>query len=158
MDVERIDLPGELAAGLAQGSSPFTWASSVGFQRTFGDLKYWSIQGEFFYHDAGTADPATYPLLFLSGSFTPFYLGKYYSYAGLTRSHLFVDGVSATLGGFANFSDGSYMARLSSAFDVPGLVPFTVALSYAGGGANKEFTWFVGDRSLSLDVQVRFSF
>jgi hypothetical protein len=153
-----FDVYGELAAAFAQGASPFTWASSVGFQRTLGDLKYWSIQGEFFTNSAGTEDPGTYPLLLLSGSFTPFYLGKYYAYAGLTRTHLFVEGVSATLAGFANFSDASYLARLSTTIDVPRLVPFTVALSYAGGGPDREFTWFVGDRSLSLDIQVRVSF
>jgi hypothetical protein len=41
---------------------------------------------------------------------------------------------------------------------VPKLVPFIFALSYAGGGANKEFTYFVGDGSLSADLQIRFSF
>jgi hypothetical protein len=153
-----FDVYGELAAAPAAGSDPFTWASSVGFQRTFGDLGYWSIQGEVFSNDAGTADPGTYPQLVLDGSFTPFYLGKLYGYAGMTRTHLFMDGVSAGIAGFANFSDGSWLARLSATFDVPGLVPFTLAVSYAGGGANREFTWFVGDRSLSVDVQIRFSF
>jgi hypothetical protein len=153
-----FDVYGELAVGFPQGSDPLTWATSVGFQRTLGELGYWAVQGEFFYNDAGTADWETYPDLLLSGSFTPFYLGKYYAYAGLTRSHLFIDGVSATLAGFANFSDGSYLARLSTAFDLPGLVPFSFAFSYAGGGPDKEFTWFVGDRSLSLDIRIRFSF
>jgi hypothetical protein len=153
-----FDVYGELAAGFPQRGDPLTWASSVGFQRTLGELGYWAVQGEFFYNDAGTADAGTYPALLLGGSFTPFYLGQYYAYAGLTRSHLFIDGVSATIAGFANFSDGSYLARLSAAFDVPGLVPFSLALSYAGGGPDKEFTWFVGDRSLSLDIQIRVSF
>jgi hypothetical protein len=153
-----FDVYGELAAAFPQGGVPLTWAASVGFQRTLGDLGYWRIQGEFFTNSAGTADAGTYPQLLLNGSFIPFYLGKYYAYAGLTRSHLFADGVSATLAGFMNFSDGSWLARLSATFDVPRLVPFAFALSYAGGGANREFTWFVGDRSISADIQVRFSF
>jgi hypothetical protein len=153
-----FDVYGELSAAFPQGSAPFTWASSVGFQRTLGELSYWSIQGEFFYNDAGTTDSSSYPQKILSSSFTPFYLGKLYAYAGVTRTHLFTDGVSASLAGFANFSDGSFLARVSTTIDVPKLVPFTFALSYAGGGANKEFTWFVGDNSVSADIQIRFSF
>jgi hypothetical protein len=153
-----FDVYGECAAGFAQGSYPFTWASSLGFQRTMGELRYWTLQGEVFYNDAGTADTSLYPLQVSNGTFAPFYVGKAYAYLGLTRVHLFVDGVSGTLAGFVNFSDGSYLARLSSTIDVPKLVPFTVALSYAGGGSGKEFTYFIGDRSISLDVQVRISF
>jgi hypothetical protein len=153
-----FDVYGELAAGFPQGSYPFTWASSVGFQRTMGELKYWTLQGELFYNDAGTADTGSYGTLVASRTFIPFYVGRTYAYLGLTRAHLFIDGMSGTLAGFVNVSDGSYLARLSSTIDVPKLVPFTVALSYAGGGPNREFTYFVGDRSLSLDMQIRVSF
>jgi hypothetical protein len=49
----------------------------------------------------------------LKGSkFTPLYLGKCAAYAALTRTHLFIDGVRATLAGFANFSDSSYLLLL----------------------------------------------
>jgi hypothetical protein len=156
--VLATDVYGEVMTAFADGSHSFTWASSVGFQKTLGELRYWTLQGELFYNDAGTADISAYPTLLAARAFVPFYVGKLYAYLGLTRAHLFADGVSGTLGGFVNFSDGSYLARLSSTIDVAKLVPFTVSLSYAGGGPNREFTWFVGDRSLSLDVQVRISF
>jgi hypothetical protein len=153
-----FDVYGELAAAFPYDSYSLTYAASTGFQRTLGELGYWSIQGEFFFNDAGTADTAAYPLLLTSGTFVPFYVGKYYAYAGITRSHLFVDGLSATLAGFMNFSDLSYLVRLSAAVDVPKLVPFTVSLSYSGGGKEKELTYFTGDGAVSADIQVRFEF
>jgi hypothetical protein len=153
-----FDVYGELAAALPYDASSLTFASSIGFQRALGELSYWSIQGEFFYNDAGTTDASTYPAMITARTFIPFYVGKFYAYAGVTRSHLFIDGVSASLSGFGNFSDSSFLLRLSTTIDLPKLVPFTFAVSYAGGGANREFTYFVGNNSLSADLQVRFSF
>ena len=150
-----FDVYGELAAALPYDASSSTFASSIGFQRFLGELSYWSIQGEFFYNGAGTTDTLG---MINAKTFTPFYAGTYYAYAGITRSHLFIDGVSASLSSFANLSDSSLLLRLSTTIDLPKLVPFTFAISYAGGGANREFTYFVGNNSLSADLQVRFSF
>ena len=58
-----FDVYGEIAAGVPIGSASFTWASSQGLQRTFGDLSYWSVAGEFYYNDSGTSDTAGYPAL-----------------------------------------------------------------------------------------------
>jgi len=41
---------------------------------------------------------------------------------------------------------------------VPGLVPFTFALSWAGGGDGKEFTYFTGNNSLSAELRVSYEF
>jgi len=41
-------------------------------------------------------------------------------------------------GGFANFSDLSFLARLSTSVRVPGLVPFTFALSWAGAATGRS--------------------
>jgi hypothetical protein len=153
-----FDVYGEAAAAFPYDSYALTYAGSVGFQRTLDELGYWSIQGEFFHDEAGTEDSAAYPLLAAGGKFIPFYVGKNYAYAGISRSHIMVDGVSAALSGFANLSDLSWLARLSATIDLPELVPFTFSVRYAGGGAGKEFTWFTGDGSLSANLQIRFEF
>ncbi len=153
-----FDLYGELSAGIPTGGSAFTWASSVGFQRTFGELSYWSVAGELFYNDAGTSDVSSYPALAAAQLFTPFYVGKLYSYAALTRKHLFVDGVSATIAGFVDVSDQSFLSRLSTSIDLPRVPPFTFSLSWAGGGANKAFTYITGNNSLTAELQVRVEF
>jgi hypothetical protein len=152
------DVYGELAMAFPYDSYDFTYSWSLGFQRTLGELSYWSIAGEFYFNDAGTADTTSYPSLAALQRLTPFYLGKYYAYASLTRTHLFVDGVSATLAAFANLSDLSCLARLSASFSLPQIVPFTVSLSWSGGGEGKEFTYFTGNNSLALDLQVRLEF
>jgi hypothetical protein len=153
-----FDTYGALALALPQDGYSFTYSYSLGASRVFGELKYWTIQGEFFYNDAGIEETARYPALLMAGSFTPFYLGKTYGYAGITNSHVFIDGISATLAGFMNLSDKSYVIRLSSSLDVPRLIPFTASVSYAGGGAGREFTYFTGDKSLTAALQVRFEF
>jgi hypothetical protein len=153
-----FDVYGELAAAFPYGSYDFTWAGSGGFQRTLGDLGYWSIAGEFFYNAAGTADTATYQNLIDTKTFTPLYIGQYYGYASITRSHLLVDGVSAALSWFMNFSDNSWQGSLSTSVNVPSLVPFTVSIRCNGGGSGKEFTFLTGDGAVSADLQVRFEF
>ena len=70
------------------------------------------------------------------------------------RSHLGVDGVSVTLAGFTDLSDGSFLARMSTSLAVPGVPPLSFALSWAGGGANKAFTYVTGNNSLTADLQI----
>ena len=76
----------------------------------------------------------------------------------VTRTHIGVDGISATLSGFANFSDLSFLARLSTSINLPRLVPFTFSVSWAGGGADREFTYFAGNNSLTAELRVSFEF
>ena len=153
-----FDLYGEAAAAFPYGSYGLAWAADAGFQRTLGDLGYWSIAGEFFYNSAGISDTSQYPMMLLAQTFIPLYVGRYYAYASLTRSHVGIDGISASLAGFANLSDMSYQVRGSLSVAVASLVPFSIGLSYAGGGNGKEFTLLAGDGALSIDLQVRFEF
>jgi hypothetical protein len=88
--------------------------------------------------------PASYPAQVIAGDLTPFYVGKYYAYAVVTRTNLGRDGISATLAAFANISDLSFLARP---------MPFTFALSWAGGGEGKELTYFAEDNSLSVELR-----
>ena len=143
-----FDVYGEFAAGLPSGSYSATWSSSLGFQKTLGELSYWNVAGELFVNGSASSDTSAYP----------FYVGKYYAFASLTRTHLFMDGLSSTLAGFMDMSDTSFLARLSTTADVPGLAPFTFNLSWAGGGDRKAFTWFTGNNSLTAEIQVRVEF
>ncbi len=153
-----FDVYGELAVGFPYSAYDLSVASSLGIQRSFGELSYWTVSAEAFVNSAGTGDTSSYPALLAAGDFTPFYVGKYYAYAALTRTHLFVDGVSATLSGFVNFSDLSFLLRLSTGFSIARLVPFKFGISWAGGGAGKEFTYFPGDNALSADLRISFEF
>jgi len=153
-----FDIYGELAAAFPTSGNSFSWATSVGFQKTLGELSYWSISGETYYGSAGTSDTSTYPGLAASQTFNPLYVGSLYASAALTRTHLFVDGVSASLAGFADFSDASFLARLSTSIHVPGVPPFMFNLSWAGGGPNKAFTYFSGDNSLTAELQMLVQF
>jgi hypothetical protein len=152
------DVYGELAAAIPTPSASFSWSTSAGFQKTLGELSYWSVSGELYYGSTGTSDTGTYPGLAAAQMFNPFYVGSLYAYAALTRTHIFIDGVSMSLAGFADFSDASFLARLSTTFDVPGVPPFTFNLTWAGGGPNKAFTYFSGNNSLTAELQLRVQF
>jgi hypothetical protein len=150
-----FDVYGELGLAFPDEGEDFSYTYSIGLQRTLGELDYWSVATEFFANSAGSTDTEA---LILADDFTPLYAGKYYAYAAVTRTNLGRDGISATLAGFANFSDLSFLARLSTSIRLPRLVPFTFALSWAGGGDRKEFTYFAGDNSLSTELRVSYEF
>jgi hypothetical protein len=152
------DLYGEAALALPHGGDELACAFSTGLQRTFGDLKDWSLQGELFYNSAGEPDETAYPALVSTGKFVPFYVGRLYAYAGLTKQNLVGTVLDGTLSGFMNISDLSYSLSLKGSFDIPRVIPFSVSLGYTGGGAGKEFTYYTGDNGLSASVQVRFEF
>jgi len=153
-----FDVYGEAAATIPTASASFTWATSAGLQRTLGELSYWSVAAELYYDSSGTSDITSYPVRAAAQSFDPFYLGQWYTYAALTRSHAGMDGVSVSLAGFADWSDGSFLAQLSTSVDVPRLPPFTIAVDWSGGGTGKAFTYLVGNNSLTLELQVKASF
>ncbi len=130
----------------------------MGAQRAFGELGYWSLRAELYYNDAGSTATTVSPSLAAAGTFSPFYAGALYSYAALTRAHLFADGVSATLAGFVDFSDLSFLSRFSTTIGVPGIPSFTFSLGWAGGGANKASTYITGNDSLSADLRMKVEF
>jgi hypothetical protein len=153
-----FDVYGEGALTADFPTEAMDWAASVGLQRSFGELKDWSIQAEAFYQSAGQADTSAYPAPGIPGWFTPLYLGRWYAYAALGKENLFADFLDATLSGLMNISDLSYTIRLAATFDPAGFIPFTFTLSYLGGGSGKEFTWYTGGNALSASLEVRFVF
>ena len=153
-----LDVYAEAALTVDFPAETTDYAFSIGFQRSFGELKDWTVSGEMFYNSAGNTDESDYAALLLAGQFTPLYLGQWYAYAGLTKQNLFADFLDATLSGFLNASDLSYAVKLAATFDLPRFIPFTVSLGYNGGGADKEFTWFSGDNAVNASLQLRFEF
>ena len=153
-----FDAYGEAALIVDFPAEAVDWAASVGLQRSFGELKDWSVQAEAFYQSAGQPDESGYPAPGTPGWFTPLYLGSWYAYAALGKENLFADFLDATLSGLVNLSDLSYTVRLAAAFDPVAFLPFTFTLSWLGGGADREFTWYTGGNALSASVEVRFEF
>jgi hypothetical protein len=140
-----FDVYGEAALTANFPSETQDYAVSAGLQRSFGDLKEWSVQAEAYYQSAGQPS-------------TPFYEGQWYAFAALTKQKLLADFLDVTLSGFLNASDLSYLLRLAAAFDPAGVIPFTFTVGYAGGGAGKEFTAYSGGNAFSASLQVRFEF
>jgi len=158
--VLATDVYGELAFALPSPSKDFSYASSLGFQRTLGELKDWNLQGEFFYNSLGQEDSSSYatPANFTAGGYVPFYVGQMYAYAGITKQDLIGTFLDGTLSGFMNISDLSYTVNLKGSFDISKMIPFSLSLGYGGGGEGKEFTVFSGDNALSLTAQVSFEY
>ncbi len=145
---------GELALLFPYNSYSWSYASSLGLSRSLGELKRWRLQGELFYNSKGTDVTSDYPAMIADNAFVPLYVGKIYGYASLSKTQFLTSFLDLTVSGISNFSDGSYQAKLSSKFSIPNIVPFTLAVSYNGGGSGKEFTYFSGNNALVFDLQV----
>ena len=148
---------GEAAWAPAYDSGEASLAASLGFSRALGDLKRWTLGAEFFYNSAG-ADRTGQYVAPPPDWYAPLYLGEYYGYASLQAKELFSPSLATSLSVLANLSELSYTVKASESFDFPRSLPFTLSLSYSGGGAGKEFTWASGDDSLALSFEVRAEF
>lgn len=160
--VLATDVYGELALYFPYGSYDFSYAYSLGWQRTLGELKKWTLQGEFFYNSAGEPDNSRYssatPASFIADGFVPLYVGQMYAYLSLAKQDLIGTFLDGTLYGIMNISDLSYTVRLKGSFDIIKFIPFSITLAYNGGGGSKEFTVLTGDNGLSVTLEVRFEF
>ncbi|WP_455381062.1 hypothetical protein [Salinispira pacifica] len=153
-----VNLYGELAAAFAYGGYDFEYSYSLGFSRAFGELKHWTLQGEFFYNSAGTGDTGSYPAMVAAGTFSPLYVGQVYGYAALSKDQFLADFLKVTLSGLLDASDMSFQSKLRSDFTIPGFVPFSATLGFNGGGAGRALTYFSGNNALTLDLQVLVQF
>ncbi|MDP2790726.1 MAG: hypothetical protein Q8O15_03105 [Rectinemataceae bacterium] len=149
---------GEVAFLPAYDAYDFSWSAAAGIERKLGDLKKVTASGEFFYNSLGEDDESGYTALILAKAFSPTYVGKYYGYFGLNWDDLFSPDLSTSVSLLANFSDGSVSARLTENVALKGIPPFSVILGWTGGGANKAFTYYSGDSTLSLTLQSRIEF
>jgi len=85
-------------------------------------------------------------------------MGQFYGYAALQASKFPADPVTSSLSGLANLSDRSFTISLTEAFAFQNAVPFSVKLSWSGGGADKEFTWATSNNALAISFNVRADF
>jgi hypothetical protein len=145
---------GELALAPAYSGYGSWSMASLGFSRALGDLKRWTISGEGFYNSGGSDLSGNYAAM----AAAPLYVGEWYAYAALSANELLSSDLATTISGLMNFSDDSFMVKLQEDFSFPRAVPFSLALSYFGGGAGKELTAVSGDNSLSITVQTRIVF
>ncbi|MCX7024471.1 MAG: hypothetical protein NT080_07615 [Spirochaetes bacterium] len=129
-------------------------AASLGFSRALDELKRWTLSGEGYYDSRGSDRTGAYD----AGTYLPLYSGEAYAYLALTADELFSNKLSTMFSGIANLSDASFSLKLSENADLSGSPPFTVSLSYNGGGEEKEFTSLAGNNSLGLTIQSRMEF
>ncbi len=138
-----------------------SFLASLGFFRSLGELKRWTVSSETFYNSRGK-DLSGYDAVRIKtlskDETTPLYQGELYTYLALSADKLFSDSLSTTVSAIVNFSDASYTIKLAEGVAFPRAVPFTASISYVGGGKNKEFTRFVSDGALSLSLTTRIEF
>ena len=152
---------GELALKPEYDDYAYSAQASVGFSRSLGELKLWTLSGEGFYNSGGQDLSGTTVaglLLLPSDETRVLYQGEFYAYAALSAAELFSPSLTTSLSGIVNLSDVSYQLTLSEAFSFPRAVPFTLSVTYAGGGADKEFTRFAGDQAFSVSASTRVEF
>lgn len=158
---------GEFALKPGYDDYAYSAQASLGFSRSLGELKLWTLSGEGFYNSAGQ-DLGGYSVTDLvlavnsaslaSDATRALYQGEFYAYAALSAAELFSPSLSTSFSGIVNLSDGSYRLTLSESFSFPRAVPFTLSVTYAGGGADKEFTRYAGDQALSVQLSTRVEF
>jgi len=139
----------------------YSMQASIGFSRTLGELKLWTLSAEGFYNSSGqdlTGYSAFSIMSLPLAERTPLYQGKLYAYAALAASELFSPSLSTTLSVISNLSDYSYSIKLAESFSFPRAVPFSLSVSYSGGGEEKEFTRYSGEGAMSVSVSTRLEF
>lgn len=143
------------------GAEPSVQASA-GFTRALGELKRWTVSAEGFFNSRGSdrtgLSALELAILPADERPAPLYEGVRYVNASIQADELFSPDLTTALSVTANLTDFSYLAKLSETVALPRAVPFTFALSYAGGGADKEFTRYAGDGALAASLSVRIEF
>lgn len=128
--------------------------TSLGFSKSFGEFKYWTLRGEFFFNSNGYESDAPYSYLIAENLFTPLYMGKLYGYLSLTRSNLFTQNISGTSALLINVLDTSFDLYTTLSFNFPNLIPYNIRLSITGGEDEKEFTFWKG-QAVTLSVYTK---
>ncbi len=153
---------GETALAPGYESYGRTFQAALGFSRALGELKRWTLSAEGFYNSTGadrtglTAE--SWLALDESARPAPLYEGRFYAYAALASARLGSPYLSGKVYAIANLDDGSFVLRAATSFGFPRSVPFTLELSYSGGGGNKEFTRFPGNGALGAALSTKIAF
>jgi hypothetical protein len=146
---------GEAALEPAYSAYSESFSASLGLSRALGDLKRWTLSAEGFYESTGS-DYTGQGLLM--SALPPLYMGRAYGFLSLKADELLSRYLNCNLYALVNLSDLSYSLSLEGDFSFPRSPPFSLILSYAGGGAYKEFTFVAGDRSLSVTARTLIEF
>ena len=135
---------------------------SLGFSRSLGDLKRWTISAEGFFNSKGhDYSGYSYENLLLSvpaENRVPLYGGRWYAYAAVSADKLFSDYLATTLSALGNIEERSYQLKASESVSLPKIVPVTVDVAYAGGGGEREFTRIEGNNSISVTLSTTLEF
>lgn len=152
---------GEFALKPGYDDYAYSALASVGFSRSLGELKLWTLSGEGFYNSAGqdlSGYTATTIKTLPSDQRQSLYQGEFYGYAALAADEFLSKSLSTTVKALVNLTELSYRLTLSESFSFPRAVPFSLSLAYDGGGADKEFTRSTGDGALSVQLSTRVEF
>lgn len=111
----RLATPGVLASYEAYQPGGFRPAVTAGasWSYKYSDEDTFTIGAEYAFDDNGYAGPALYPVLFATGAFTPFYVGRHYAgvWFLLPKPGSWND-TTITLSTLGNLSDRSFITRL----------------------------------------------
>jgi hypothetical protein len=152
---------GEAAATASDGDEDAYYRTALGFSRSLDDLKRWTLSAEGFFNSAGedlTGYSAAEMAVLPAERKASLYQGRWYAYASVSGEEFPFPNITATLTTLANLTDGSYSVKLSGYFEIPRAVPFTLALAYAGGGDEREFTRYGGNGTLALTASTKLEF
>jgi hypothetical protein len=144
-----FDLWAEYGMDLPVYGYGFSWAASLGTEKTFGQDSEWRVRAEGFANSRGKDDAE----LAASAVFVPYYLGKYYVYLYGAREKLFGGSSVISLSGIMNLSDLSFIASAGLALKLPSLIPLNFTVRYNGGQAGREFTQRTAGAAWSLGIQ-----
>jgi hypothetical protein len=147
-NVLGFDLWGEYGATLPVNDYTYSWAASLGGEKSVGDF---TLRFEGFENPDGKADTE------LTGQvlakFTPFRWGQQYVFASLSKTKLLTDAIDGSVSTIANLSDLSYTATASLSVHLPKTLPFSLSVGYNGGPTNREFTLRTPPGSFTLSLK-----
>jgi hypothetical protein len=135
--------------------------ASLGFSRSLGDLKRWTVSAEGFFNSKGhdySGYSSTEMMTVPAENKIPLYGGRWYAYAAIAADKLFSDYLATTLSSLGNVEERTYRLKASESVSLPKVVPFTVDVAYAGGGSNREFTRDTGNNAISVTLSTTLSF
>jgi hypothetical protein len=112
---------GEFALKPEYDDYAYAAQASLGFSRSLGELKLWTLSGEGFYnsagqdlsgYSAGDLAIAVSTAALTSDETRALYQGGFYAYAALSAAELFSPSLSTSLSAIVNLSEVSYRLTL----------------------------------------------
>ncbi len=143
-----FDLWGEYGATVPLNDYTYSWAASLGGEKSLDDF---TLRFEAFENPDGKSDTELTGLVL--ANFVPFRWGQQYVFASLSKTKLLTDAIDGSVSTIANLSDLSYTATASLSVRLPKTLPFSLSVGYNGGPTNREFTLRVPPGSFTLGLK-----